>query len=194
MLTALACIVAALLVDGALAGLLRVPKVYNALITTNEKLVPSRAYSVSAPVFQPVGLAPAVPSVVVTSPYIAVDAKPNDTEAEPLPEVKSEEEKQPESKKNGTANSIPLVSPLPLAYYNSITYYHNIWPYSYSSVSPATFVFTAPFTYPGVFSDYYGVFPWLTDKKPELDSKRPESDLTGAKDDVQNDSVSVEAS
>ena len=199
LLTALTCIVAALLVDGAIAGLLRVPKVYNALITTNEKLVPSRAISVSAPVFQPIGLAPAVPAVVVTSPYIAVDAKSNETETESAPEVNVEEDKlpeetKPEEKKNGTANSLPLVSPLPLAYYNSITYYHNVWPYSYSSVSPATFVFTAPFTYPGVFSDYYGVFPWLAERKPEFDSKKVESNPSGAKDDVDKDSVTVEAS
>lgn len=194
LLTALACIVATLLVDGAIAGLLKVPKVYNALITTNEKLVPSRAISVSAPVFQPIGLAPAVPAVLVTSPYIAVDARSNDTEAEPKPEENVEEEKKPEDKKNGTANAIPLVSPLPLAYYNSITYYHNLWPYSYSSVSPATFVFTAPFTYPGVFSDYYGVFPWLTDRVPESDSRKSEPDPPGAKENVDNDSVTVEAS
>ena len=191
MLTALSCILAASLVDG---GLLRVPKIYNALITTNEKLVPSRAISVSAPVFQPVGLAPPVPAVVVTSPYIAVDdAKSNDTEAELKPDEKAEE-KQPEEKKNGTANAIPFVSPLPVAYYNSITYYHNIWPYSYSAVSPSSFVFTAPFTYPGVFSDYYGVFPWLADRKPEFDSTKIESEPSGTKEEVDKDTVTVESS
>lgn len=37
--------------------LLRVPKIYNALITTNQKLVPSEAFPASTgPVFQPLGL------------------------------------------------------------------------------------------------------------------------------------------
>lgn len=39
------------------AKLLRVPKIYNALITTKEKLLPSEAYPASTgPVFQPIGL------------------------------------------------------------------------------------------------------------------------------------------
>jgi hypothetical protein len=182
------------------AGLLRVPKVYNALITTNEKLVPSRAIPVSAPVLHPVALAPAVPAVVVTSPYITVDdsgAKPNKTETEANPEAESE--KTPEDGKNGTSNSVPLITPfsLPLAYYNSLTYYHNLWPYSYSAVSPATFLFTAPFTYPGIF-DLYGGLPWGQTNKPESDSassKDSASNLpSGTKDDPEKESVSIEAS
>ena len=35
-------------------GLLRTPKVYNALITTNENLTPSRAFPVIQPVVQPI--------------------------------------------------------------------------------------------------------------------------------------------
>lgn len=181
-------------------GLLRVPKVYNALISTNEKLVPSRAIPVSAPVFHPVALAPAVPAVVVTSPYIAVDdseAKPNKTETEANPE--NESEKKPENGKNATSSSLPVVTPfsLPLAYYNSLTYYHNLWPYTYSAVSPATFLFTAPFAYPGFF-DLYGGLPWSQTKKPESDPSSPKdsgSNLSsGSKDDPEKESVSIEAS
>lgn len=198
--SALACIVMTLLVDIAVAGLLRVPKVYNALITTNEKLVPSRAIPVAASVLHPIGLAPAVPAVFVTSPYITVgdsEAKPNKTETELNPENGSDE--KTEGEKNATSNSLPLVAPfsLPLAYYNSITYYHNLWPYTYSSVSPATFVFTAPFTYPGIF-DLYGGLPWNQAKKPESDtasSKDSASNLpSGAKDDPEKESVSIDAS
>lgn len=198
--TVLACVVVTLLADITTAGLLRVPKVYNALVTTNEKLVPSRAIPVSASVLHPVGLAPVVPAIVVTSPYITVDvpeAKPNKTETEDNAE--NESDKKPEGEKNATANSIPLITPfsLPLAYYNSITYYHNLWPYSYSSVSPATFLFTAPFTYPGIF-DTYGGLPWSQTKKPESDSassKDSASNLpSGAKDDPETESVSTDAS
>jgi hypothetical protein len=178
------------------AGLLRVPKVYNALISTNEKLVPSRAIEVSAPVLHPVGLA-AVPAVVVTSPYIAVTdpeaAKPNKTETE------AGSERKPEDAKNSTSSSVPVVTPfsLPLAYYNSLTYYHNLWPYTYSSVSPATFLFTAPFTYPGIF-DLHGGLQWSQAKVPESDSpssKDSASNLpSGTKDDPEKESVSIEAS
>lgn len=35
-------------------GLLRTPKVYNALITTNDNLAPSRAFPVIQPVIQPI--------------------------------------------------------------------------------------------------------------------------------------------
>jgi hypothetical protein len=198
--TVLACIVVTLLADIVTAGLLRVPKVYNALITSNEKLVPSRAIPVAASVLHPVGLAPAVPAVVVTSPYITVDdseAKPNKTETEDNTE--NESDKKPGDEKNSTSNSVPLIAPfsLPLAYYNSITYYHNLWPYTYSSVSPASFLFTAPFTYPGVF-DLYGGLPWSQTKKPESDptsSKASASDLpSGAKDDPEKESVSTDAS
>jgi hypothetical protein len=194
----LICFVVTLLAGVVTAGLLRVPKVYNALISTNEKLVPSRAIEVSAPVLHPVGLAAAVPAVVVTSPYIAVgdsEAKPNKTEAN----TGNESEKKPEDDKNSTSSSVPVVTPfsLPLAYYNSLTYYHNLWPYSYSSVSPATFLFTAPFTYPGIF-DLYGGLPWSQAKKPESDSassKDSASNLpSGNKDDPEKESVSVEAS
>jgi hypothetical protein len=198
--TVLACVVITLLADVTSAGLLRVPKVYNALVTTNEKLVPSRAIQVSAPVLHPVGLTPAVPAVVVTSPYIAVEdpeAKPNKTDTEAT--AANESDKKPEGEKNGTSNSIPVITPfsLPLAYYNSITYYHNLWPYSYSSVSPATFLFTAPFTYPGIF-DLYGSVPWSEAKKPEsvpASSQNSASDLpSGAKDEPEKESVSIESS
>ncbi|PSN46333.1 hypothetical protein C0J52_15204 [Blattella germanica] len=199
LLTALACIVAALLVDGAIAGLLRVPKVYNALISTNEKLVPSRAISVSAPVIQPVGLAPAVPlpgPLLVTSPYISVDdEKPNKTEADPKPEKIEEAEKKPGDNKNITAHSIPLVSPftLPVAYYNSITYYHNLWPYSYSSYSPATFLFTAPFAYPSTFGNLHDYLPpFFPGRKQEGDSKKPKSESSGTKEETDKDSEAIE--
>lgn len=189
-----------LLAGVATAGLLRVPKVYNALITTNEKLVPSEAIQVSAPVLHPVGLAPAVPAVVVTSPYITVDdsvAKPNKKETATSPE--NESDKSPEGEKNATSSITPEITPfsLPVAYYNSITYYHNLWPYSYSSVSPATFLFTAPFTYPGLFN-LYGGLPLSQVKKPESDpasSKDSTSNLpSGTKDDPEKESVSIEAS
>lgn len=198
--TVLTYFIVTLLAGAVTAGLLRVPKVYNALISTNEKLVPSRAISVSAPVLHPVALAPAVPAVVVTSPYIAVEdseTKPNKTETEANPE--NESEKTPENGKNATSSSLPVITPfsLPVAYYNSLTYYHNLWPYSYSSVSPATFLFTAPFTYPGIF-DLYGGLPWNQAKKPESDSassKDSASDLpSGTKDDPEKESVSTEAS
>jgi hypothetical protein len=145
-------------------------------------------------------LAPAVPAVVVTSPYIAVEdpeAKPNKTDPEANPE--NESEKKPENEKNDTSSSLPVITPfsLPLAYYNSLTYYHSLWPYSYSSVSPATFLFTAPFTYPGIF-DLYGGLPWSQTKKPESDpssSKDSASDLpSGTKDDPEKESVSTETS
>lgn len=41
----------------ALGGLLRTPKVYNAVITTDENLTPSRAYPVVQPVVHEAGLA-----------------------------------------------------------------------------------------------------------------------------------------
>lgn len=198
--TVLACITVTLLADIATAGLLKVPKVYNALITTNEKLVPSRAIPVSTSVFHPVALAPAVPAVLLTSPYVAIDdseAKANKTEAEDNTE--NESDKNPEGEKNATSNSLPLITPfsLPLAYYNSITYYHNLWPYSYSSVSPSAFLFTAPFAYPGIF-DLNGGLQWSQIKKPESDpalSKDSASTLpSGAKDDPEKASVSTDAS
>lgn len=194
------CVMMTLLAGVATAGLLRVPKVYNALITTNEKLVPSEAIQVSAPVLHPIGLAPAVPAVVVTSPYITVDAsaaKPNKTETATGSE--NESDKSPEGEKNATSSITPVITPLtlPVAYYNSITYYHNLWPYSYSSVSPATFLFTAPFTYPGLFN-LYGSLPSSQGKKPESDpasSKDSDSNLpSGTKDDPEKESVSIEAS
>ncbi|XP_069673481.1 uncharacterized protein [Periplaneta americana] len=195
--TVLACALVALLSDNASAGLLRVPKVYNALITTNEKLVPSRAIPISAPVLHPISFGPVVPGVVVTSPYINVgdlDDKSNKTETEPKPE----EEKKPEDKKQGvnnTAGAIPVITPfsLPLAYYNSITYYHNLWPYSYASVSPASFVFTAPFTYPGIFGDIYGTVPWNPLNKQDKDSSKTSDLPEGAKDDAEKDSVSTDS-
>lgn len=196
----LACVMVTLLAGVATAGLLRVPKVYNALITTNEKLVPSEAIQVSAPVLHPVGLAPAVPAVVVASPYITVDdsvAKPNKTETASGPE--NESVKSPEGEKNATSSITPVITPfsLPVAYYNSITYYHNLWPYTYSSVSPATFLFTAPFTYPGLFN-LHGSLTSSQVKKPESDpasSKDSASNLpSGNKDDPEKESVSIEAS
>lgn len=192
----LACVMVTLLAGVATAGLLRVPKVYNALITSNEKLVPSEAIQVSAPLLHPVGLAPAVPAVVVASPYIAVDdslSKPNKTETVTSPE--NESDKSPEGEKNATSSITPVITPfsLPVAYYNAITYYHNLWPYSYSSVSPATFLFTAPFSYPGLFNLYGGQV-----KKPESDpaSSKDSTDNipSGTKDDAEKESVSTEAS
>jgi hypothetical protein len=38
------------------AKLRKVPKVYNALITTDEQLTPSKAYPIVQPVFQPIPL------------------------------------------------------------------------------------------------------------------------------------------
>ena len=196
----LACVMVTLLAGVATAGLLRVPKVYNALITSNEKLVPSEAIQVSAPLLQPVGFAPAVPAVVVTSPYITVGdtvSKPNKTEAVTSPE--GESDKSPEGEKNATSSITPVIAPfsLPVAYYNAITYYHNLWPYTYSSASPASFVFTAPFTYPGLFN-LYGGLPSSQVKKPESDpasSKDSAYNLpSGTKDDAEKESVSVEAS
>lgn len=196
----LVCVMVTLLAGVATAGLLRVPKVYNALITSNEKLVPSEAIQVSAPLLQPIGLAPAVPAVVVTSPYITVDdfaSKPNKTETVTSPE--NENDKSPEGEKNATSSNTPVITPfpLPVAYYNAITYYHNLWPYSYSSASPATFYFTSPFTYPGLFN-LYGGLPTGQVNKPESDpasSKDSTYNLpSGTKDDEEKESVTTEAS
>lgn len=196
----LACVMVTLLAGVATAGLLRVPKVYNALITSNEKLVPSEAIQVSAPLLQPVGLVPAVPAVVVTSPYITVDdfvSKPNKTETVTGPE--NESDKSPEGEKNATSSITPVITPLslPVAYYNAITYYHNLWPYTYSSSSPATFLFTTPFTYPGLFNPYGGLLLNQV-KKPESDSTSSKDSAnnlpSGTKDDAEKESVTIEAS
>ena len=71
------------------AKLLRTPKVYNAIITTNENLQPSRAFPVIQPVIQP-----AVP--VLTSYFPASAVNPysrNDVDVVGAPDYQIKKEK-----------------------------------------------------------------------------------------------------
>lgn len=69
------------------AKLLRIPKIYNALITSKEKILPSEAYPASTgPIFQPIGLAG---GTVFIQPEIIIDGpKPEDYDVKEGDDVK----------------------------------------------------------------------------------------------------------
>ncbi|XP_067000829.2 uncharacterized protein [Anabrus simplex] len=156
------------------AGLLRVPRVYNALITTNEKLVPSRAISVSAPVLSPLALGPVGP-VILGSPAALAD----------LPEAKNgtDSEAAPEEAKpsNKTLPLAPVLAPLPVTVYST---YH---PYSYYSP------FLTPYSYHHPVPLLYSPFLHFPLLPAQSDDKKSESS-SDSKEDANKDSVSVESS
>nr|CAD7196301.1 unnamed protein product [Timema douglasi] len=143
--TLLTCLVAC-----SQGGLLRVPRVYNALITSNERLLPSRAYPVSSPLlaFYP----------VITDPYLALPpegrylAAPPSTPGDSTPAPESEDTTTTTTPAPASSTTaavpvsepflVPLGSPysapltLPFSYYSPLSYspfsyYPSFLSYSY---------------------------------------------------------------
>ncbi|XP_049787079.1 uncharacterized protein LOC126190671 [Schistocerca cancellata] len=97
-------------VAGGRAGLLRVPRVYNALISTNQRLAPSRADTVSLPVVGPVALLPAAAIVA--------------EEAAPPPAAKNASEAEAAANHTAAALVAPLAVYSPY-YYSAYSYHYN---------------------------------------------------------------------
>ncbi|CAO1443134.1 unnamed protein product [Diamesa serratosioi] len=88
-------------------GLLRTPKVYNALITTNENLTPSRAFPVIQPVVQPI-FNPIYPGAFF-DPYQQFQYQQS-----PQTSTQEEQPKSPQSSESSVkqqSNEIPQISP-----------------------------------------------------------------------------------
>ncbi|XP_063225042.1 uncharacterized protein LOC134532509 [Bacillus rossius redtenbacheri] len=112
-------------------GLLKVPRVYNALITSSEPLLPSRAYSVSSP-----ALLPVLPAPYVALPLAAPELPPPPgNSSEPTTTAAPETAAAPEPPAAGG----PLYgsgAPFPLAFYpplgySPFSYYPSVLAYSY---------------------------------------------------------------
>ncbi|XP_039761623.1 extensin-like [Pararge aegeria] len=166
----------------------RIPKVYNALITSNQNLEPSKAYPVYQPVlhnafpfpYQPVfygdipltnGLIPAVPAARPQEPSAnpkESPPSPTDAPAEPVPSEQPSPSPQPEQRPvSGDETAAPAPSPpepprtespIPL---NEFGLPPQILPLGGGHFSPA-YQYTQlafPYTYPGLrFYDPYNPF------------------------------------
>lgn len=158
-------------------GLLRVPRVYNALISTNQRLAPSRADPVSIP----------VPLVGVAAPVALLPTLVAATAVEE-PEAASRNSSSPDAKPDEApaASNDTATHVLPLALYGAYGYY----PYSYHYHTAASFLLPPPLLHPYT----YGVLP-LLHAPLAVPAKTPaEGDAKAEKTDDAKESVSVEAS
>ncbi|KAK7865373.1 hypothetical protein R5R35_001861 [Gryllus longicercus] len=186
------------------AGLLRVPRVYNALITTDERLLPSRAVSVSAPLLPVsapliIGPAPVASFAALAAPAPApapVRAAPNATREEaqePAVPAAPPAPAGPAAAGNATAGAptekeavaplAPTLLPLYSPYYS---YYPSLLPYSLAPPPLSSLVLFHPFLPPAPAAAAPAGAAPPTD--PSGRALPP-----GAKDEPEKDAVSVEA-
>ncbi|PBC34957.1 hypothetical protein APICC_08492 [Apis cerana cerana] len=150
------------LASGDPGGLLRVPKVYNAVITSNQNLSPSRAYPVIQPVIHRTAIG-YVPPVYYTqvAPHLAgpevvhlsqrVSKQPNDVQTAPSSSIErskstdktestnptNEEEEEEEGNKGVSGSKGKSGDQEPLSFYpNYQSLYYDPYFYTYSGFNP----------------------------------------------------------
>ncbi|KAB0800967.1 hypothetical protein PPYR_05321 [Photinus pyralis] len=146
-----------------IAGVVRVPKIYNALISSDENLSPSHAIPVVEPVLRTTALGVAFPPIYVHPPHNVLlqttsETDQKDTKSEP----RRNETETIEDKRGDKKPSIPQLTYHGSLYPLAIDSY---FPYSYSSelLFPALPYYQQP-----IFGDLGHINNGNTEKKVEI--------------------------